>query len=74
MINGHETKHDKFRRVGSSRVTRALKSIRLVGNLSSKDDYEYTDVEVAKIKTALSSELDKAIDRFNQRKTNEFQL
>lgn len=74
MRNGQETKHDKFRRMGSGRVTRALKSIRLIGNLSSKDDYEYTEAEVAKIANALHSALDDTLNRFKGRKMNEFQF
>ena len=43
-----ESKHDKFKRLATPRVTNAIKKIELIGNLSSSG-YEYTPEEVEKI-------------------------
>jgi hypothetical protein len=74
VMNGEETKHERFRRIAKLRVSNALKSIRLVGNLSVKGTYEYTDAEVAKIKEALIAETHKTLDRFDQGRKNEFYI
>jgi hypothetical protein len=65
-----ETKHDKFKRLATPRVTNALKKIELIGNLSSSG-YEYTPEEVEKIFTALQQTLDSTKARFSKGKKEE---
>lgn len=52
-----ESKHNKFRRLAKLRGERALKDLRLVGNLSNNKNYEYTDDEVKALFGALEEEL-----------------
>lgn len=49
----NESKADCFRRLANKRVTVALDKIRLIGNLSSRGNYEYTDEQVARIEATL---------------------
>ncbi|UCB57039.1 MAG: hypothetical protein JSV30_00110 [Candidatus Omnitrophota bacterium] len=65
-----ESKHDKFKRLASQRVTNAIKKIELIGNLSSPG-YEYTAEEVDKIFTALQRTLDNTKGRFSKEKKEE---
>ncbi len=44
-----ESKRDKFKRLAEKRVNNAIKSINLVGNLSNKNIYDYTDDDVSRI-------------------------
>jgi len=53
----HRDKRERFVELAEKRVTRALESIRVVGNLSNRALYEYSDSDVAKIIGALNSEL-----------------
>lgn len=53
----NESKHNKFKRLAKLRGERALKDLRLVGNLSSKNNYEYTEEEVKALFNALEEEL-----------------
>ncbi len=55
---------DKFKRLANSRVSAALKAIQLVGNLSNKSNYDYTDDDVAKIFKALQEEITACKKRF----------
>jgi len=48
----------KFVELAEKRVTRAIKDIRLIGNLSNKSNYSYTDQDVRKIIRALEAEID----------------
>ena len=72
------TKSEKFRVLAESRVTKALKSIELIGNLSDTKNYEYSEAEVKKIFSFLESTLDRSKRRFleklNKKKTKEFKL
>lgn len=63
-----ETKRQKFTRLGAIRVSKALKAIDIVGNLST-GGYEYGPNDVAKIKNALQGQLDKTLAKFSADKS-----
>ena len=67
-----ESKHDKFKRLATARVTNALKKIELIGNLSSSG-YEYSPEEVEKIFVSLQQTLDNTKARFSKSKKEETQ-
>jgi hypothetical protein len=43
--------------LAKKRVPRALKDIQLIGNLSNRSNYDYTEDDVAKILKALTDEV-----------------
>lgn len=53
-----------FLRLVEIRMDKALKSIRLVGNLSNRSNYSYTDIEAKKIIKALDDEIKLLKSRF----------
>lgn len=55
---------DKFVRLASKRVASSLKYMQLVGNLSNKSNYDYTEGDVSKIFKALQDELNACKRRF----------
>ena len=57
-------KREKFVRLAEQRVNRALREIRLIGNLSNRTAYQSTDEDVKKIFRALQKELETAKARF----------
>ncbi|MGH1647791.1 hypothetical protein ABE945_08515 [Enterococcus gilvus] len=59
-----ENKQDKFIRLGENRVNDAIKKIRLIGNLSNKNNYDYTDEQVNEIITALKFEIEDVQKKF----------
>ncbi|MBI4517489.1 MAG: hypothetical protein HY699_16925 [Deltaproteobacteria bacterium] len=59
----HEDRN-KFVNLASKRVSRALKSLQLVGNLSNRSNYDYTPEDVEKIFRALQEELNACKKRF----------
>lgn len=59
-------KQGKFIELAESRVNRVIKDIRLIGNLSNRGSYSYTDEAVRKIFRALQKELDTTKARFNE--------
>jgi hypothetical protein len=66
-MTGAETKHDKFRRLATQRVTSALKKIELIGNLATSS-YEYSQEEVEKIFNSLQQALDSIKGKFSKSK------
>jgi hypothetical protein len=50
-------KRNKFVSLAEKRVTRTIKDIRLIGNLSNTNNYSYEDRDVNKIISALEQEI-----------------
>lgn len=50
-------KMHKFERLAEKRVNEAIKKLRLIGNLSNKNNYEYTEKHVKRVLEALESEV-----------------
>lgn len=70
-------KRGKFVQLAEARVNRAIKDVRLIGNLANRSAYEYGDEDVKKMFRALQKELDAAKARFTGDtggKDNEFTL
>lgn len=59
-------KRNKFVELAVKRVTRAIKDMRLVGNLSNRSAYEYSEDDVKKIVRALQKEVDTVKARFSE--------
>lgn len=57
-------KRDNFVRLAEARVNRALREIRLIGNLSNRSAYAYSDTDIRAIFKSLQRELDTAKTRF----------
>lgn len=57
-------KRKKFVELAESRVNRAIKDIRLIGNLANRSSYEYSEDDARKVFRALQKELDAAKARF----------
>jgi len=54
----------KFIELADKRVNRAIKDLRLIGNLSNRAAYEYGDKDVKAIIRALQKEVDAIRSRF----------
>lgn len=64
-------KRSNFVRLAEARVTKALKSIRVVGNLSNRTNYEYSEQDVNKIINALQAEINQLKSRFKNKGNSE---
>jgi len=56
----------KFVELAEKRVEKALKDIKLIGNLSNKSNYQYNEQDVKKIFGVLKKALDECKGRFEQ--------
>jgi hypothetical protein len=57
-------KRSKFVELTNNRMNRAIRDIRLIGNLSNRAAYEYSEEDVRKVLKALQRELDSVRARF----------
>lgn len=60
----NESKREKFVRIAEARTNKILDMMRLLGNCSSKANYEYTEEDIKKIFGALEKELKNTKNKF----------
>ena len=64
--SSRESKLQRFERLAQKRVTEALRRLRLVGNLSNRANYDYSDDHIRQVIDALEAELKQLKNRFRQ--------
>ncbi|KKQ89975.1 hypothetical protein A2W45_00830 [Candidatus Curtissbacteria bacterium RIFCSPHIGHO2_12_41_11] len=69
-----ESRHERFKRLATLRTNAVLEKLRLLGNLSSKTNYEYTEEELSKIFAAIDAQLRMIKALFSGKKKKEFKL
>lgn len=60
------TNRERFIRVAEKRLNNTIKQLQLIGNLSEKSNYTYTDEEIEKMFEILQRHLDDAHVRFRK--------
>ena len=60
-----DSDRSKFVELANKRVSKTLTLLRLIGNLSNRSNYDYTEEDVAKIFRALQGEMAKCRKRFD---------
>lgn len=70
----NESKEEKFKRIAASRANKILDDLRLLGNCSNKRLYNYSDVEVSKIFSAIEKEVKIAKLMFENKKRKRIEL
>lgn len=61
----NDAKHSRFVRLAEKRTQKVLDMLDLIGNLSSKINYDYTESEVQQIFDAIRAKTEEAQERFN---------
>ena len=77
LMNEKQEKMMRFERIAEKRVSDVLKKMQLIGNLSNKNNYEYTDKHVKQIIDSLENELKILKSKFSEEsneKTTEFRF
>lgn len=57
---------EKFEELGEKRMNEAIKKIRLIGNLSNRNNYDYTNEHVKAIISTLESEIQSLKNKFKK--------
>jgi hypothetical protein len=71
-----DIKKENFKRIAENRTNKIIDMISLLGNLSNKSYYEYSDEQIDAIFDAIQNELDQQRIKFQELKNNKqrFQL
>lgn len=70
-----ETPEEKFRRIVEGRVNHILDHVRILGNLSNRANYSYTDEQIARIFEVIDAEVNQTKALFRpRRKKTEFRV
>lgn len=69
-----ETRKDKFKRLATFRINAVLEKLRLLGNLSNKANYDYSEEDVKKIFLVIEKQLKVIKSRFYGNKKVKFSL
>ena len=70
----NESKNDKFKRLAKQRGERVLKDLELLGNLSNRNNYDYTEADVRKLFSTLEEELRTSKTRFKFNRKREIRF
>lgn len=63
-MNTIETRNNRFKRLAQKRTNEVIEKLRILGNLSNKSSYGYSEVEVNKIFKAIEDQLRTVKSRF----------
>ena len=70
-----EDRNQRFKRIATYRTNEVLEKLRLLGNLSNRANYDYSDDEINKIFSAVDSQIKIIKAKFHSsKKRNEFKL
>lgn len=69
-----EDRAQRFKRIATYRTNEVLDRLRLLGNLSNKANYDYTEDEVNKIFSAIESQVKVIKAKFSSKRKKEFSL
>ena len=64
-------KKERFVRIAEKRTNKILEQLRLLGNCSNKNNYEYTDEDIKKIFNVIEAELKNTKIRFTSKQLKE---
>ncbi|GAG27797.1 unnamed protein product [marine sediment metagenome] len=73
-ISPTENKREKFLRLATQRTNEALGRLRILGNCSNRQIYDYNETDVDKIFSAIDKKLREVRSKFHFPKKEEFKL
>ena len=69
-----ETRQERFKRLAVYRTNAVLEKLRILGNLSNRANYDYSDEDVRKIFRAIEKEIGILKPKFLVKSRREFKL
>ena len=73
-INDNETSEGRFKRIAEARTNAVLDRLRILGNLSNRQMYSYSEEDINKIFSAIIKQIKEVRAKFNSRKEEKFKL
>ena len=72
--NNNETPEARFKRIATVRTNAVLDKLRILGNLSNRQMYSYSEEDINKIFRAINNQIKEVRAKFNSRKEEKFKL
>jgi len=72
--SSNETAEQRFKRIATSRTNAVLDKLRILGNLSNRQMYSYTEEDINKIFSAINKQIKEVRAKFNSREQEKFEL
>ncbi|MCD6452940.1 MAG: hypothetical protein J7K77_01460 [Dehalococcoidales bacterium] len=70
----NETPEERFKRIAELRTNAVLDRLRILGNLSNRQMYSYSEEDIDKIFSAITKQIKEVRAKFNSRKGERFKL
>jgi len=74
QVNNNETPEERFKRIATVRTNAVLDRLRILGNLSNRQMYSYSEEDINKIFRVINKQLKEVQAKFNSRKEEKFKL
>lgn len=74
QVNKNETPEQRFKRIAEVRTNAVLDRLRILGNLSNRQMYSYSEEDIDKIFSAITKQIKEVRAKFNSRKEKRFKL
>ena len=73
-VENNEAPEARFKRIAEQRTNAVLDKIRILGNLSNRQMYSYSEEDIDKIFSAINRQIREVRAKFNSRKEERFKL
>lgn len=73
-VNNNETPEGRFKRIATVRTNAVLDRLRILGNLSNRQMYGYSEEDIEKIFSAINKQFREVRAKFNSQKQEKFKL
>jgi hypothetical protein len=73
-MNNNETPEERFKRLATSRTSAVLDKLRILGNLSNRQLYSYSEEDLDKIFSAINKRAKETRAKFRSEKEQRFKL
>ena len=73
-VNNNETPEERFKRIATSRTNAVLDKLRILGRLSNRQIYSYSEEDLNKIFSAINKQVKEVRAKFNTQKQQRFKL
>lgn len=73
-VNNNETPEERFKRIATLRTNAVLDKLRILGNLSNRQMYSYSEEDINKIFSTINKQLREVKIKFDSHKQERFKL
>ena len=74
IISNNETPEERFKRIAAVRTNAVLDRLRILGNLSNRQMYSYSEEDINRIFRAINKQVKEVRVKFNSKKEEGFKL